>query len=144
MAGADSVNHFEPRSINAKAFLSVAPNPADGINERVIDDVVNEVQPTFEEDGVPNEVLEMLKNLWLRKLNERENDIEEYETIPETEIVASPSRASTVEGSWPPWVEGKMLLYNFIQKLYISITMHSFFPSRGSKTHQFRRKTQNI
>merc|ERR1711879_992878 len=48
----------------------------------------------------------MLKNLWLRKLNERENnDIEEYESIPETEIVASPSRASTVEGSWPPWVE---------------------------------------
>ena len=100
MAGADSVNHFEPRSINAKAFLSVAPNPADGINERVIDDVVNEVQPTFEEDGVPNDVLEMLKKLWLRKLNEREDDIKEYATVQETEVVASSSasRASTVEG----------------------------------------------
>ena len=74
----------------------------------ISDDVVNEVQPTFEEDGVPNEVLEMLKNLWLRKLNERENDIEEYATIPETEVVASSSRASIVEGSWPSWVEGNI------------------------------------
>ena len=108
MAGANSGTHFEPRSINAEAFLNVVPNPADGINERVIDDVVDEVQTTFEEDGVPNEVLEMLKNLWLRKLNERENDIEEYATIPETEVVASSSRASIVEGSWPSWVEGNI------------------------------------
>ena len=108
MAGANSGTHFEPRSINAKAFLNIVPNPADGINERVIDDVVDEVQTTFEEDGVPNEVLEMLKNLWLRKLNERENDIEEYATIPETEVVASSSRASIVEGSWPSWVEGNI------------------------------------
>jgi hypothetical protein len=57
---------FELSDVDPEEFL--ASREDCNINERVIDDVLSEVQPTFAGEGVPADVLEMLKKLWLEKL----------------------------------------------------------------------------
>ena len=86
---------FNPEQIDAEAFLETTNNPADGINEKVIDDVLNEIQPDFEEDGVSEEVLILLKKLWLVKLHEKHN--ESPPIVPSASSVSSTSNDPKME-----------------------------------------------
>jgi len=71
---ADEEFYFKPRHIKSHEFLEAKNNPGEEVNEKVIDDVLNEVQPAFEEDGVSQDVLALLKKLWMIKLHERQNE----------------------------------------------------------------------
>ena len=71
---ADEEFYFKPSHIKSHEFLEAKNNPGEEVNEKVIDDVLNEVQPAFEEDGVSQDVLALLKKLWMIKLHERQNE----------------------------------------------------------------------
>jgi len=59
---------FKPESIESEEFLKSIENPSEGVNEEIINEVVAEIQPAFEEDGVPPDVLALLQKLWIGKL----------------------------------------------------------------------------
>ena len=77
--------HFTPEDMNAKEFAKRHKNPAEGINGRIIDDVVSELGPAFESEGVPPSVLQLLKQLWITKLENKE---------PEEDLEADESESS--------------------------------------------------
>ena len=59
---------FDPRKIDAKAFLEGQDNPGKEFSVTVIRDVIGDLQKDFQQDGVPEEVLELLERSWLTKL----------------------------------------------------------------------------
>ena len=59
---------FNPEVEESKEFLETIENPSENIKNEIIQDVVDEIQPAFEEDGIPPAVLELLQKLWLGKL----------------------------------------------------------------------------
>ena len=59
---------FDPRKIDAKAFLEGQDNPGKDFSVTVIRDVIGDLQKDFQQDGVPKEVLELLERSWLTKL----------------------------------------------------------------------------
>lgn len=59
---------FKPESEESHEFLETIENPSEHVSEEIINEVVSEIQPAFEEDGVPPGVLEMLQKLWIEKL----------------------------------------------------------------------------
>jgi len=59
---------FKPDSIESQEFLETIENPSENINEEIITEVVAEITPAFEEDGVPPGVLDLLQKLWIEKL----------------------------------------------------------------------------
>jgi len=59
---------FKPESEQSHEFLQTIDNPSEGINEEIINEVVAEIQPAFDEDGVPPDVLALLQKLWIGKL----------------------------------------------------------------------------
>ena len=89
MAGHSSEFYFKPEKVDTEEFNQALNNPADGINERVIDDVLSELQTDFEDDGVDKDVLDLLKKLWLVKLHDKQA------STPE----AGPSKESSVKRS---------------------------------------------
>jgi len=59
---------FKPESEESHEFLESIENPSENVGEEIINDVVAEIQPAFEEDGVPPDVLALLQKLWIGKL----------------------------------------------------------------------------
>ena len=59
---------FNPEVEDSQEFLETIENPSENIKNEIIQDVVAEIQPAFEEDGIPPAVLELLQKLWLGKL----------------------------------------------------------------------------
>ena len=59
---------FNPEVEDSQEFLETIENPSEKINNEIIQDVVAEIQPAFEEDNIPPAVLELLQKLWLGKL----------------------------------------------------------------------------
>lgn len=59
---------FNPEEEDSQEFLKTIENPSENVNNEIIQDVVAEIQPAFEEDGIPPHVLELLQKLWLGKL----------------------------------------------------------------------------
>ena len=59
---------FNPEEEDSQEFLETIENPSENVNNEIIQDVVAEIQPAFEEDGIPPAVLELLQKLWLGKL----------------------------------------------------------------------------
>ena len=57
----------EPK-INTKAFLEAQKNPGKDFSRRVIEDVIGDLRKDFEENHVPDEVLTLLEQTWLKKL----------------------------------------------------------------------------
>ena len=91
MAGHSSEFYFKPEKVDTDEFNEALNNPADGINERVIDDVLSEIQSDFEGDGVDKDVLDLLKKLWLVKLHDKQA------STPEP----TPSKESSLKRSQP-------------------------------------------
>jgi len=59
---------FNPEEEDSQEFLETIENPSEIVSNEIIQDVVGEIQPAFEEDGIPPAVLELLQKLWLGKL----------------------------------------------------------------------------
>ena len=57
----------EPK-INTKAFLEAQNNPGKDFSRRVVKDVIDDLRKDFEENNVPDEVLTLLEQTWLKKL----------------------------------------------------------------------------
>ena len=57
----------EPK-INTKAFLEAQNNPGKDFSRRVVEDVIADLRKDFEENNVPDEVLTLLEQTWLKKL----------------------------------------------------------------------------
>merc|ERR1712194_248650 len=53
---------------DSQEFLETIENPSENVSNEIVQDVVGEIQPAFEEDGIPPDVLELLQKLWLGKL----------------------------------------------------------------------------
>ena len=62
-----SPRRSEPK-INTKAFLEAQKNPGKDFSRRVIEDVIGDLRKDFEENNVPDEVLTLLEQTWLKKL----------------------------------------------------------------------------
>lgn len=64
---------FDPKDVDTDQFVNTIENPSANANREIISNVMTEIQPAFEEEGVPKEVMEMLQNLWLQKLEKTHN-----------------------------------------------------------------------
>lgn len=59
---------FNPDEEDCKEFLETIENPSENVCNEIVQDVVAEIQPALEEDGILPNVLELLQKLWLGKL----------------------------------------------------------------------------
>lgn len=66
---------FDPDEEESQDFLNSLENQSENVSKEIINDVVSEIQPAFEEDGIPSDVLELLQKIWIGKLEKlREQD----------------------------------------------------------------------
>jgi len=89
---------FNPEEEDSQEFLETIENPSENVSNEIIQDVVAEIQPAFEEDGIPPAVLELLQKLWLGKLEkaqaEQDNSFSSdssFHGFPEETPLAQPS-----------------------------------------------------
>ncbi len=66
---------FEPENVDIEDFKDKLENPAAGVNKKIIKEVVAEITPAFEEEGVPAAVIDLLKKLWIQKLEMRHESL---------------------------------------------------------------------
>ena len=97
---------FNPEEEDSQEFLKTIENPSENVCNEVIQDVVTEIQPALEEDGIPPAVLELLQKLWLGKLEkaqaEQDNSFSSdssfhgfpEKTLEETPLAQPPQPAS--------------------------------------------------
>ena len=97
---------FNPEEEESQEFLKTIENPSENVCNEVIQDVVTEIQPALEEDGIPPAVLELLQKLWLGKLEkaqaEQDNSFSSdssfhgfpEKTLEETPLAQPPQPAS--------------------------------------------------
>ena len=97
---------FNPEEEDSQEFLKTIENPSENVSNEIIQDVVAEIQPALEEDGIPPAVLELLQKLWLGKLEkaqaEQDNSFSSdssfhgfpEKTLEETPLAQPPQPAS--------------------------------------------------
>jgi len=102
---------FNPEVEDSQEFLETIENPSEKINNEIIQDVVAEIQPAFEEDNIPPAVLELLQKLWLGKLEkaqaEQDNSFSSdssfhgfpEKTLEETPLAQPPPQPASISVS---------------------------------------------
>jgi len=103
---------FNPETEDSHEFLESIENPSESVNKEIIEDVLAEIQPSFEEDGIPPGVLELLQKLWIgkleklqegRELNESFSSDASFHGFPSAPVPDGPSIAvsSRSQGAVP-------------------------------------------
>ena len=102
---------FNPEEEESQEFLKTIENPSENVSNEIIQDVVAEIQPALEEDGIPPAVLELLQKLWLGKLEkaqaEQDNSFSSdssfhgfpEKTLGETPLAQPPPQPASVSVS---------------------------------------------
>merc|ERR1711997_137144 len=99
---------FDPEEEESQDFLNSLENRSESVSKEIIKDVVSEIQPAFEEDGIPSDVLELLQKIWIGKLEKlREQDDPSsspnspFHGFPGVMMQPKPVSSQTSEGAVP-------------------------------------------
>ena len=65
---------FEPAKVQNSSLLEWQDNPGEDFHYTVVKDVIKDLKKPFGDEGVPNEVLKLLEQLWLTKLKNRDQE----------------------------------------------------------------------